>query len=230
MTSSGQVINLTVTGEAPPSHDPYMLEVVVTGTGRIEGRRIDVPHLTQGGVEVTVTPNAGFTINSVQDLGPVLGISMELIGTDPYVVRIRGDASSSARTFRPHFTVVYTEDSSGTRHMQREDYTLVIDNNFYAGVLSGQPTAIASFATGDNRGAIANGKSVMVTNSLGGTGTLYLAIPDGNYNADSFEITTNGYPIAIEALDPDNVPSYQIIEVGDFNAGDTLTFVIQGVV
>ena len=73
VTSSGQVINLTVTGEAPPSHNPYELEVVVTGTGRIEGRRIDVPHLTQGGVEVTVTPNAGFTINSVQDLGPVLG-------------------------------------------------------------------------------------------------------------------------------------------------------------
>ena len=72
-------MNLNVTGEAPPSHDPYTLSVVETGTGRIQGRRIDVPHETQGGVEVTIEANDGFTIHSIQDIGPVLGISVELL-------------------------------------------------------------------------------------------------------------------------------------------------------
>ena len=232
VSAGTNAINLTVTGESPPSHDPYTLSVVETGTGRIQGRRIDVPHLTQGGVEVTIEANDGFTIHSIQDIGPVLGISVELLSN--YVVRIRGDSSSNAGTYSPHFTVVYTEDTEGTRHMQREDYTLAITDVFYAGVLANDadgnplvPTALSTFASGDNRGAIANGKSVTVTNNLGATGTLFLAIPIPPYDVNTFEITTNGYPIAITPRS--TVDSHRIIEVGSFDAGEDLTFVIQGV-
>ena len=235
VSAGTNTINLNVTGEAPPSHDPYTLSVVETGTGRIQGRRIDVPHETQGGVEVTIEANDGFTIHSIQDIGPVLGISVELLSN--YVVRIRGDSSSNVGTFSPHFTVVYTEDTAGTRHMQREDYTLVIEEDFYAGILantetsfSSPPTALSNFASGDNQGVIANGKSVTVENDLdpAETGTLYLAIPRANYDVSSFEITTNGYPIAIDEISI--VEDHQILEVGTFEPGENLTFVIQGVV
>ena len=228
---NGSIINLNVTGEAPPSHDPYTLSVVETGTGVISGRRIDVPHETQGGVEVTIEANDGFTIHSIQDIGPVLGISVELLSN--FVVRIRGDSSSNAGTYSPHFTVVYTEDTAGTRHMQREDYTLVIEEDFFAGIIAnsvGIPTALSQFASGDNRGVIANGKSITVTNTLdpAETGTLFLAIPRASYNANSFEITTNGYPLAIDERTV--VEDHQIIEVGTFEPTEDLTFVIQGVV
>ena len=118
--------------------------------------------------------------------------------------------------------------------MQREDYTLAITDVFYAGVLANDadgnplvPTALSTFASGDNRGAIANGKSVTVTNNLGATGTLFLAIPIPPYDVNTFEITANGYPIAITPRS--TVDSHRIIEVGSFDAGEDLTFVIQGV-
>ena len=181
---------------------------------------------------------------SITNVGPFNVASLNTAGSNVVVVDVQGQA---AQTFNVHFRVNYrlteyeadgTTVTSITTHHQDENYTFVVGSVFYAGILrntdtgfSSPPTALSNFASGDNRGTIANGKSVTVENDLADpaeTGTLYLAIPRANYNVNSFEITTNGYPIAIDEISI--VQDHQILEVGTFEPGENLTFVIQGVV
>ena len=176
---------------------------------------------------------------SITNVGPFNVAALETSGSNVVVVDVQGQA---AQTFNVHFRVNYrlTEyDADGdvttiTTHHQDENYTFVVGSVFYAGVLANGPdgnplvpTALTTFAEGDNQGAIANGKSVTVTNNLADTGTLFLAIPIPPYLVSTFEITTNGYPIAITPRS--TVDDHRIIEVGSFEPGEDLTFVIQGV-
>ena len=237
-----------------PSHDPYTIAVNTTGTAMqdpVNDRLFDVPESTAGGVTFTMTATPfdfdegdrrEFVITSISNIGPISITSLSGSVTNRVVVAVPSNAD--ARTYNVHFRVNYQvreyDESemitSRTNHHADENYTVVVESDFYAGVLANDadgnplvPTALTTFAEDDNRGAIANGKSVTVTNELepAQTGTLFLAIPIPPYLVSTFEITTNGYPIAITPRS--TVDSHRIIEVGSFEAGDDLTFVIQGV-
>ena len=111
--------------------------------------------------------------------------------------------------------------------MQTENYTLNIEEDFFAGIIAGdfdEPEALSEFVSTDDRGTLAVGKSVTVTNTLGELGTLYLAIPTSSYHPSTFEITTMGYPIRLTA--GSEVEGHTIIAVGTIQNTRNLTFEI----
>ena len=240
------------TSSIVPSHNPYSIAVNTTGRAMqdpVNERLFDVPEGTAGGVTFTMTATPfdfdggdrqEFIITSISNIGPISITSLSGSVTNRVVVAVPSNAD--ARTYNVHFRVNYRVNeyndaraiTSTTNHHADENYTVVVESDFYAGVLAdtdtgfaNPPTALSDFASGDNQGAIANGKSVTVTNELADTGTLYLAIPIPPYLVSTFEITTNGYPIAITEIS--RVEGHQILEVGSFEPGEDLTFVIQGV-
>ena len=252
VAEDGGVIEISTSSISPVSHDPYSIAIDVTGEAVQSGRRFDVPHGEDGGANFTVnitTYTAGdrqqFEFLSITNVGPFNVASLPSATSNIVNVDVAGQA---AQTFNVHFRVNYrlteyaadgTTVTSVTTHHKDENYTFVVGSVFYAGVLANSdtgfprpPTALTGefgFAAGDNQGAIANGKSVTVSNDLepAQTGTLYLAIPIPPYDVNTFEITTNGYPIAITPIS--TVAGHRIIEVGSFESGEDLTFVIQGV-
>ena len=129
-----------------------------------------------------------YTVNSISNVGPFTVASLSST-TNRVVVDIASNAN--VQTYNVHFRVNYTiteidpdtgeaVEGTTTHHHKDENYTVVVEADFYAGILLGtgvdsRPSALTAFASGDNRGVIANGKSVTVTNNLAGTGTLYLA-------------------------------------------------------
>ena len=249
---TSRVIDLTTSSISPVSHDPYSITIGLEGAAvqdPVDDRLFSVPEGSAGEVLFTVaaTPfetgvdTERYTVNSISNVGPFTVASLSGSVTNRVVVNLA--SNQDVGTYNVHFRVNYTVtevDTSGdpiegttTHHHKDENYTVVVEADFYAGIIAnsvGIPTLLSQFASGDNRGVIANGKSVTVTNTLSPavTGTLFLAIPEDSYNANSFEITTNGYPLAIDARTV--VAEHQIIEVGTFEPTEDLTFVIQGVV
>ena len=123
------------------------------------------------------------------------------------------------------------EAISTTNHHRDENHTVVVDADFYAGLVEGTdaPTTLAAFGADGDQGVIADGKSVTVTNSSGATRTLWLGIPTSIWNAhfSTFNITTNGYNI--HTTTRGTLSGLQLLEVGTLDDGENLTFVIGGI-
>ena len=112
--------------------------------------------------------------------------------------------------------------TSTTNHHRVEEYTVVIDEVFYAGLVAGtaEPTALSDLT---NQGALANGKEVTVDNTAGTEMTLWLAMDQSD--ADTVTLTTNGYLIHTE--EGGTVGGQRLLNVGQIDG--SLTFVIGGV-
>ena len=139
------------------------------------------------------------------------------------------ETGTTSGTYTMHFSVVYDElDSEGNlmmRYTREEQYTVVIEESFYIGLLSAPPDSLTEFADSDNRGALSVGRefTLMNNNPEGGSDLdIVLAIPEGSYSQATFEITTQGYPI--ELTEVSVVESYQILTAGELEPQTNITF------
>ena len=241
------IVDISTTSIAPPSHDPYEITIALMDSITRDGRRFDVPHGSAGEATFTVEANDAvvidgitrqqFSILSISNVGPFSIASLDTPGSNVVDVVLTG--AESVQTYQVHFRVNYrvieydTEgmETSNTIHHQDENYTVVVDADFYAGLVVGTDalTTLAAFGTDGDRGVIANGKSITVTNSSGATRTLWLGIPTSIWTAHSstFNITTNGYNI--HTITRGTLSGLQLLEVGTLNDGENLTLVIGGI-
>ena len=112
-----------------------------------------------------------YAFRSISNVGPFSIASLPSSNSNIVNVVLTGD--ERVQTFNVHFRVNYTIteldadgdpiDGTTTNHHKDENYVFVVDNDFFAGILStadGVPTAISAFADGDDRGVVADGKSI----------------------------------------------------------------------
>ena len=213
----GNTINFTGHSVSPPSHDPYSISTVITPTdgATISGRRIDITP----GEAVSVRFNVASTdlnmwfIHSIVSTGIDGGSGASVTDTSTpgsglYSATLTvPETGTTSGTYTMHFSVVYDElDSEGNlmmRYTREEQYTVVIEESFYLGLLANAPTALTSFATDDNRGALSVGRefTLMNPNPVGGDDlTIYLAIPEDLYDANTFELRTGSYFIRVRQV------------------------------
>ena len=235
----GGAINVSTTSVAP-SHNPYTINAEATGAAVRDDRRFDIPHGSAGGAQITMTATPfdyaegdrqEFIITSISNIGPFTVASLS--GTVDNRVVVDIGSNFGVRTWNVHFTVNYRvneysdDDSvtptSTTNHHRVEEYTVVIDEVFYAGLVAGtaEPTALTELT---NEGALANGKEVTVNNTSGNEMTLWLAMDQSD--ADTVTLTTNGYTIET-SQGGTLTDGERLINAGQIDG--SLTFVIGGV-
>ena len=158
-------------------------------------------------------------------------------GSDPNTGINRADSEvpasgTTSGTYTMHFTVVYDEISINDegeeifvqRFTREEQYTVVIQESFYIGLLSEDPTVLSDFVSDDNRGALSVGREFTITNSGSTDLDIYIAIPDDAYTTN-FEITTMGYPIRLRTVTP-GITNFTVLNAGTVTAGRNVTFEI----
>ena len=247
----GNTINFRGHSVSPPTHDPYTITITSTPAdgATISGRRIDITPGEAVQVEFDVAadnPDPDMRMWQIQEINTV-GIdgasgATVVNGSDASMGIYRADlevpaSGTTPGTYTMHFTVVYDElgvnDEGEEIFVQRftreEQYTVVIEESFYLGLLANAPTALTSFATGDNRGALSVGRefTLMNPNPVGGDDlTIYLAIPEDLYDANTFELRTGSYFIRVRQVNDVDVPGFQILSAGTVEAGRNLTLEI----
>ena len=162
ISSVGNTVNFTGHSVSPPTHDPYSITITSTPAdgATIDGRRIDITPGEEVSVEFNVasTDLTMWNIHEINTLG-IDGASGAAV-TNTSTPNLNGmysatltvpETGTTSGTYTMHFTVVYdeiTQNAEGEdvfvqRFTREEQYTVVIEESFYLGLLSEAPTAIA---------------------------------------------------------------------------------------